>query len=279
VTIPFIEEACYRLDDLEIGDLAVKRVMGALRLLMTDPDPQIQRSKPHDYICELLCLPPEEPYIARIVIQSKLARIEDDLELNVDTMDPIRVKATKSEAIREWNSAHPSKAIRIGDRIAKVVNGRGDVAESKEQILEEIQHARSWSRYELEITFMKKVKANDRNIQNDLLPNAEANERIFEREKPTLSEKLNSSQLEALRAASTNRVSLIQGPPGTGKTTTSVEFLAFLLDHTDVPKPILVSGHTNAAVDNLLVGLAKKGKRVVRLPMKPRCAKNARRTC
>merc|ERR1719171_1859937 len=88
---------------------------------------------------------------------------------------------------------------------------------------------------------------------------------MIQAEEQTLRKKLNASQVEAVRCACTQRLCLIQGPPGTGKTTTALQLLDFLLRNKVVPTPILVSGHTNAAVDNILAGLILRGRRVVRI--------------
>merc|ERR1719330_814062 len=113
---------------------------------------------------------------------------------------------------------------------------------------------------------MRKVRMHDRHVEADVsLPRAQEAEAAFAREQHKLRESLNASQVEAVRRASTQRLCLVQGPPGTGKTTTAIQLLDFLLVQNLVPTPILVSGHTNAAVDNILVGLARRGKRVVRI--------------
>merc|ERR1719387_2380903 len=113
---------------------------------------------------------------------------------------------------------------------------------------------------------MRKVKIQDSGVRADVrLPSAGDTERLLQAEEEALRERLNASQVEAIRRASTQRLCLIQGPSGTGKTTTALELLDFLLRNDVVPTPILVSGHTNAAVDNLLAGLAKLGRRVARI--------------
>jgi hypothetical protein len=259
VTIPFREGVMYRLDDMDVGDLQVKRIMDALRVLGRDP--QYLRSMPNPYLCQMLYLPPEEPYIVRIALQPKVAPLAGELELNEYGHEPIRVKSIGVGALLQWNVKNPNKTIRVGDRILRV-----NEASDKEAILEELQHAHQWNKYDLKVTFMRKVKAHENNIAGDeLLPNAQDTQVVFGMQEDILADKLNSSQLSAVSVAATRRLSLIQGPPGTGKTTTAVELLVFLLDHKIVPTPILVSGHTNAAVDNILIGLAKKGRRVVRI--------------
>ncbi|WP_457561677.1 IGHMBP2 family helicase [Caminibacter pacificus] len=72
------------------------------------------------------------------------------------------------------------------------------------------------------------------------------------------SEKLNSSQNEALKKAVNSEVFLIHGPPGTGKTTTLAEVIK-----QNIGKKILVSADSNVAVDNVLEKL--KDYNVVRI--------------
>mmetsp|Transcript_88719 Transcript_88719/g.153546 ORF Transcript_88719/g.153546 Transcript_88719/m.153546 type:complete len:1496 (+) Transcript_88719:65-4552(+) len=264
VTVPFKEHATYRLDNMDIDELQAKRIMESLRVFGRDPHPNCARLVPHPYLCQSLHLPPEEPYAARIVLQPKIAPLDGELDVNEYGNEPIRVRSIGTGAFLQWNLKNPNNAIHVGDRIVKV-----NEAVDKESILEEFHHAHQWSKYELKMTFMKKVKARDHDMPDELLPNAKDTSRVLNERlsEPTdvLNEKLNPSQVEALRAASTRRLSLIQGPPGTGKTTTAVELLDFLLEHDVVPTPILVSGHTNAAVDNILAGLIHKGRSVVRI--------------
>ncbi|CAD6887657.1 unnamed protein product [Tilletia laevis] len=75
---------------------------------------------------------------------------------------------------------------------------------------------------------------------------------------------LNESQVRAVAMMLRNRVSLVQGPPGTGKTRTIVETIRLLKQHFEVPQPILLTAHTNVAVDNLAEGCRLAGLRVVR---------------
>mmetsp|Transcript_67211 Transcript_67211/g.105027 ORF Transcript_67211/g.105027 Transcript_67211/m.105027 type:complete len:1244 (+) Transcript_67211:1-3732(+) len=270
VTVPFNEGAIYRLDDLGVNDLAVNRLMEALSVLGNDSiETAKKRAVPHPYLFDLLMLPAEEPLIAHVNLQPKVAPLNDELE-NVSDLDaePIRVRDIGSGALLAWNKAHPSKAIRVGDRIVKVND-----AEGKEAILAELRHAHDgWTRYGLSITFMRNVRARDHGVQDNMLErrpqqeeDSETIDEILRMAQSKLSSKLNKSQMDALKLASTRRVALIQGPPGTGKTTTAVEIVSFLLEYDIVPRPILVTGHTNPSVDNLLVGLARKGKRVMRL--------------
>jgi regulator of nonsense transcripts 1 len=53
-------------------------------------------------------------------------------------------------------------------------------------------------------------------------------------------------------------------PPGTGKTRTIIEAIKLLKLHWKLPHPILVTAHTNAAVDNLLAGLTRHGLQATR---------------
>ncbi|KAE8231934.1 hypothetical protein CF326_g3040 [Tilletia indica] len=75
---------------------------------------------------------------------------------------------------------------------------------------------------------------------------------------------MNASQVRAVAMMLRNRVSLVQGPPGTGKTRTIVETIKLLKQHFEVPQPILLTAHTNVAVDNLAEGCRLAGLRVVR---------------
>lgn len=56
-----------------------------------------------------------------------------------------------------------------------------------------------------------------------------------------------------------------QGPPGTGKTHTLVSAIKLLKHHFAVPHPILLSAHTNVAVDNLALAALKAGLNVVKV--------------
>lgn len=76
---------------------------------------------------------------------------------------------------------------------------------------------------------------------------------------------LNASQLKAVALMLSNRLSLIQGPPGTGKTHTLVSAIKLLKHHFAVPHPVLLSAHTNVAVDNLVEGALDAGLDVVRV--------------
>jgi hypothetical protein len=59
------------------------------------------------------------------------------------------------------------------------------------------------------------------------------------------------------------KLSLIQGPPGTGKTSTACALLALASAGSEAP--LLAAADSNAAVDQLLEGLIRRGVRAVRL--------------
>ncbi|MCO5565691.1 hypothetical protein L7F22_019365 [Adiantum nelumboides] len=75
---------------------------------------------------------------------------------------------------------------------------------------------------------------------------------------------LTTSQKEAVELMLSERISLIQGPPGTGKTSTIVAAIKVLKHHYEIPHPILLTSHTNVAVDNLAQGCKETGLNVVR---------------
>lgn len=77
-------------------------------------------------------------------------------------------------------------------------------------------------------------------------------------------EHLTTSQRQAVDLMLNERVSLIQGPPGTGKTSTIVAAIKILKRHYCIPHPILLTSHTNVAVDNLAQGCKEAGLEVVR---------------
>ena len=70
----------------------------------------------------------------------------------------------------------------------------------------------------------------------------------------------------ALRRILTKRLSIVQGPPGTGKTHISVTALRLLLENSkeDDP-PIILTAHTNHALDQLLRHVAKFEPDFIRL--------------
>ena len=81
-----------------------------------------------------------------------------------------------------------------------------------------------------------------------------------------LSSDLDMSQMDALKRTLTKRLAVIQGPPGTGKTHVSVIALRLLLENSgpDDP-PIIISAHTNHALDQLLRHVAKFEPEFIRL--------------
>jgi len=79
----------------------------------------------------------------------------------------------------------------------------------------------------------------------------------------SLLDKVNTSQFEALKAASSRRMTLIQGPPGAGKTSTAIHLMR--LWRTLGKCPILASAESNIAVDNLVEGCIKAGLNVTRV--------------
>ena len=78
---------------------------------------------------------------------------------------------------------------------------------------------------------------------------------------PTVDQvQLDQSQLEAMKMALTQRVSVIQGPPGTGKTYIGLKIVQALLTNRDIwdpPRnsPLLVVCYTNHALDQFLEGI------------------------
>ncbi|KAL9011706.1 MAG: hypothetical protein Q9173_003471 [Seirophora scorigena] len=69
----------------------------------------------------------------------------------------------------------------------------------------------------------------------------------------TTAASLDASQLNAIRRILTKELAIIQGPPGTGKTHVSVLALKVLLQNKRrEDPPIIVSAHTNHALDQLL---------------------------
>lgn len=71
------------------------------------------------------------------------------------------------------------------------------------------------------------------------------------------------SQEYALRCSISNPISLIWGPAGTGKTTTLIEIVRNLYHGN---KKVLITSHTNTAIDNLLYGLYDTQKKEWLIP-------------
>lgn len=68
---------------------------------------------------------------------------------------------------------------------------------------------------------------------------------------------LDESQMDALRRIFTKQLAIVQGPPGTGKTHVSVVALRLLLQNIrEGDPPIIISAHTNHALDQLLRHIA-----------------------
>ena len=77
---------------------------------------------------------------------------------------------------------------------------------------------------------------------------------------------LDISQMDALRRILTKRLAIVQGPPGTGKTHVSVIALRLLLENLAAEDPpIIISAHTNHALDQLLRHVAKFEPDFIRL--------------
>ena len=76
---------------------------------------------------------------------------------------------------------------------------------------------------------------------------------------------LDKSQLNAVRMALTQEMSVIQGPPGTGKTYIGLKIVEILLDNKSkwdpfLQSPILIVCYTNHALDQFLEGILKFNK-------------------
>ena len=92
------------------------------------------------------------------------------------------------------------------------------------------------------------------------------NVNILEEWPATLSSDLDSSQMDALRRILAKRLAIVQGPPGTGKTHVSVIALRLLLENLGAEDPpIIISAHTNHALDQLLRHVAKFEPDFIRL--------------
>lgn len=77
---------------------------------------------------------------------------------------------------------------------------------------------------------------------------------------------LDASQLEALRRILRKELAIVQGPPGTGKTHVSVLALKVLLQNKrQADPPIIVTAHTNHALDQLLRHIAEFEPSFIRL--------------
>ncbi len=74
---------------------------------------------------------------------------------------------------------------------------------------------------------------------------------------------LNDSQQKAISAIAQNEhITIVHGPPGTGKTTTLIEAILQLVK---AGEKILVAAPSNTAVDNIVMGLIKRGIHVLRV--------------
>lgn len=80
--------------------------------------------------------------------------------------------------------------------------------------------------------------------------------------------KLNESQVIAVKAALTRKLTLIQGPPGTGKTMVSAAIIYNLVKHYN--KKVLVVAPSNTAVDQLAMKINNTGVKVLRIMSKRR---------
>lgn len=69
-------------------------------------------------------------------------------------------------------------------------------------------------------------------------------------------------QKAVLKALTANDYLLLKGLPGTGKTQT---LLAIVMLYSLMGKSVLITSHTNSAVDNVLVKLLDKGMQFIRL--------------
>lgn len=92
------------------------------------------------------------------------------------------------------------------------------------------------------------------------------NMNILEEWPADLSSDLDASQMGALKRILTKRLAIVQGPPGTGKTHVSLIALRLLLENLGgADPPIIISAHTNHALDQLLRQIAKFEPEFVRL--------------
>jgi len=90
---------------------------------------------------------------------------------------------------------------------------------------------------------------------------------------------LNRSQQEAVKAAVSQRLTLIQGPPGTGKTATAIKIIKIWTQLGMYRESILATSDSNVAVDNLLEGCIKAGIRAVRLGKPENISEHLKRYC
>lgn len=92
------------------------------------------------------------------------------------------------------------------------------------------------------------------------------NMNILEEWPAGLSSDLDASQMDALKRILAKRLAIVQGPPGTGKTHVSVIALRLLLENLGAEDPpIIISAHTNHALDQLLRHVAKFESEFIRL--------------
>ena len=76
-------------------------------------------------------------------------------------------------------------------------------------------------------------------------------------------QQLNESQQEAVSVIVQNeKICIVHGPPGTGKTTTLIEAIKQLVNNQE---KVLVSAPSNAAVDNIAIGLQTVGLKILRV--------------
>lgn len=95
---------------------------------------------------------------------------------------------------------------------------------------------------------------------------ATLNVNILEEWPVEVSSSLDASQMDALKRILTKRLAIVQGPPGTGKTHVSVVALRVLLENLSVEDPpIIISAHTNHALDQLLRQVAEFEPDFIRL--------------
>ncbi|XP_041454409.1 NFX1-type zinc finger-containing protein 1-like [Lytechinus variegatus] len=89
--------------------------------------------------------------------------------------------------------------------------------------------------------------------------------------------KLNPSQLEAVKSALTQELSLIQGPPGTGKTYIGLKIVETLLKNKNCwsdkeAGPILLVCYTNHALDQFLLGIKQfQDEGIIRVGSRSKC--------